>query len=283
MSPAMSPNDEAAACAAIDRAYDNGAAFPDVPTWRVTWQERSAAIPVDPPVRLDVPYGPAPAQRLDVFPLGVRDAPTALFYHGGFWSRNGKETFRYTVRGIHAAGFNAVFAGYSLAPAARMDEIVGDARAAARWTAGHLGDFDFARRPIVVIGWSAGAHLAAIAMDLPAVAAGIGVSGVYDLEPMRRASVNDALRLDAEAARRHTPALHLPLRSGPFHVAYGARELPAYREQSEAFQAARAAAGLAGELLALPGHHHHSVLDELYAENGRLVHLLAGLAETTAS
>jgi dipeptidyl aminopeptidase/acylaminoacyl peptidase len=115
-------------------------------------------------------------------------------------------------------------------------------------------------------------------MDEPHIAAGIGVSGVYDLEPIRHATINDILQLDEAEARRNTPAQHLPTSAGPFLVAYGARELPAFHEQSEQFYRAWSTAGLRGELLPLPGHHHHSVLDELYAPTGLLVTKLATLA-----
>jgi len=262
----------------IDRAYDNSAAFADVPQWRERWRQRSQAVAVTAPARLDVAYGRAPLQRLDIFPCADPDAATAVFVHGGFWSRNSKETFRYLVRGIHAAGLNAIFVGHTLAPNARMDQIVEEVRSATQWIFAHLGELGFAARPLIVIGWSSGAQLAAMIMGEDYVAAGIGISGVYDLDPLRHGSINDVLKLDWDEALRNSATLCLPLRSGPFAVAYGARELPAFRSQSERFHAARSAAALPGELLALPGHHHHSVLDELYEPDGLLTRVLKELA-----
>jgi arylformamidase len=264
--------------AQVDRQYDNSAVFPDVPQWRETWRRRSEAVPVGASVRIDLACGSAPLQRLDLFPHPDAAAATAIFIHGGFWSRNSKETFRFVVRGIHAAGLNAAFLGHTLAPNARMDEIVAEVRSAIRWVQAHLAEFNLAVRPLIIVGWSSGAHLAAMAMGEPHVAAGLGISGVYDLEPMRHGTINDLLKLDEDAARRNNPALNLPPRAGPFIVAYGQRELPAFRNQSEEFHASWTEAGLAGELMALPGHHHHSVLDELYEPDGTLVHALARLA-----
>ncbi len=265
----------------IDAAYDNSAAFPDVPEWRERWRQRSQAVAVVAPARIDLAYGSAPSQRLDIFPYADPDAATAVFVHGGFWSRQSKEVFRFLVRGIHAAGLNAVFVGHTLAPNARIDQIVEELRSATHWTFAHLGELDFAARPLIIVGWSSGAHLAAMVMDEACVGAGMGISGVYDLEPMRHASINDVLKLDRDEALRNSPTFSLPSASGPFLVTYGQRELPAFRSQSERFYAARTAAGLPGEILALPGHHHHSVLDELYEPDGQLTRVLKDLAART--
>jgi acetyl esterase/lipase len=261
----------------IDRAYDNAAAFPDVPTWRQVWLNRSNAVPTD-CAHLDVAYGSAPAQKVDVFPCGHADAPTVLFFHGGFWSRNGKQTFRYLTRGIHVAGYNAMFAGYTLAPAARLDQITQEAHQAVAWTFSNLKQFNLAARPIVVVGWSAGAQLAAMVMGASTVKAGIGISGVYDLEPMRRGSIDNILKLDEAEVFRNSPVNALPRTAGRFITAYGERELPAFHDQSRNFFAAWSKQGLEGELLVLPGHHHHSSLDELYNADGLLTKALARLA-----
>jgi acetyl esterase/lipase len=255
----------------VDRAYDNAAVFPDVPQWRVTWQERSAAVPIGKGGQLDVPYGPALRQKLDIFPSPHR-----------FWSRNGKDTFRYIVRGIHAAGCNAVFVGYSLAPDARLDRITAEAREAVSWVHSHLASLSFAPHPLIVTGWSAGAQLAAMVMDDSHVGAGIGVSGVYDPAPLLYGSINDTLHLDADEVRRNAPALHLPSKAGPFVVAYGARELPAFQDQSHQFYEAWVGHGLEGERIAMPGHHHHSALDELYQPDGILTQKLWQFARSLA-
>lgn len=264
--------------AQIDKDYDNGAAFPDVPEWRQTWLRRSAAVAIDGTVKLDVPYGAGPRQKLDIFPCADTNAPAALFVHGGFWSRNSKETFRFLAAGVHAAGLHAVFVGHTLAPDVGMDRMVGEIRAATHWIFTHLKDFGFAQRPLVVLGWSSGAQLAAMTMEATHVAAGMGISGIYDLESIQHGSINDLLKLDREEARRNSPTFSLPARAGCFDVAYGARELPAFCDQSERFHAAWTAAALPGRIMSLPGHHHHSVLDELNKPDGKLTLALSGLA-----
>lgn len=262
-------------CAAVDRAYDNSANFPDVDEWRERWRTRNQELALPEGSALDVPYGPNPRQKIDLFPLESQGAPTTLFFHGGFWTRNGKETFRFLLEASHLAGYNAAFAGYTLAPSADMGTIVSDALAATAWLYTHLPDFGLERTPLVLIGWSAGAHLVALQMDQPNVAAGMAISGIYDLEPMRIGSMNDFLCLDDRAVARYSPTLQPPSRSAPLLVAYGAAELPEFRRQSVEFHAAWHERSLPVQLMPLPDRHHHSSLEELYLPEGMLQAQLA--------
>jgi len=263
---------------ALHRAYDSAAAFPDVPKWRQSWIDRSNSFQPPPGSRVDVPYGSAPRQKIDVFPCGDRDAATAVFIHGGFWSRNSKETFRFVTSGIHQAGMNAVFAGYRLAPDARMDDIVDDAARALSFVHERLNEFGFASRPLVAVGWSSGAHLVATQLAEPFIVGGVAISGVYDLESMRLSTTNEVLKLDEGESLRNSPLFNLPSRSAPLVLSFGGGELPEFQRQSTDYHAARASRGLPGGLRPMSGRHHHSVVDELCAPNGRLVPELAALA-----
>uniref|UniRef100_UPI0039B64623 alpha/beta hydrolase n=1 Tax=Vibrio vulnificus TaxID=672 RepID=UPI0039B64623 len=50
-----------------------------------------AGLPAGSRVLRDQPYGPDPAQRMDVFiPPGARSAPVILMVHGGGWRRGDK-------------------------------------------------------------------------------------------------------------------------------------------------------------------------------------------------
>jgi len=66
-----------------------------------------------------------------------------------------------------------------------------------------------------------------------------------------------------------SPAL-LPLSPKPMVIAYGQSELPELQAQSQAFFAARTAAGLPGQLLELPACNHFTILTELAAPAGAL-------------
>ena len=175
---------------------------------------------------LNLVYGDAPRTRLDFFATKRPGAPTLLFFHGGYWQRNTKDGFSFVAEGPLARDINVAVAGYTLAPEARIDRIVREARTALHWLYEHPAALGGDPARLYVGGWSAGGHLTAMLMDEAAVAGGLAVSGLFDLEPIRLCYLNDKLGLDAEEARRNSPLLNLPARAAKLIIAYGADELP---------------------------------------------------------
>ena len=230
------------------------------------------------PDHLDLVYGNAPRTRLDFFATDRTRAPTLLFFHGGYWQRNAKEGFSFVAQGALAHGFNVAVAGYTLAPEVKMDSIVRAARTALRWLHQNLATLGGDPTRLYVSGWSAGGHLTAMVMDEAAVAGGLAVSGLFDLEPIRLCYLNDKLGLDAEEARRNSPLLNLPARAAKLIIAYGSDELPELKRQSNEFAAAWSGRRLPGEIIEVAGCHHYAVLEQLARPDGLLAKALAAVA-----
>jgi arylformamidase len=256
--------------AALDAAYNNAAAVPDNARWKADWAGRSEAMRARHGGTIDLPYGTAPRQRLDLFLTGRDGAPTLIFIHGGYWQMNAKEPFAFVAEGPLAHGVNVASVGYTLAPEAGMDAIVGEIRDAIGWLAGNIAHHGGDPARLYVSGWSAGGHLAAMAMSDPRLKGGLAISGIFDLEPIRLSYLNDKLGLDAATARRNSPLLTLPPRAGKLLIAVGGDELPELQRQSQEYHAAWTAHGLDGALVPLPGHHHFSILEELARPGGKL-------------
>jgi len=266
--------------ATLDAAYDNTAAVPAVETIRADWRARSAEVRKRRRCRLDLAYGTAPRQRLDLFLADSPRAPTLVFIHGGYWQRNDKEDFAFIAEGPLAHGINVAVVEYTLAPAARMDQIVAEIRQAVTWLAATLGAHDADPARLYLSGHSAGGHLTAMAMQLGTVRGGLAISGLFDLEPIRLCYLNDKLGLDQAEARRNSPILHLPLAAAPLVTAYGTAELSELCRQSIDYAKAWGERGLPGHLLPIEGADHFSVLESLADANGALTRAL--LAMTTA-
>ena len=264
--------------AALDAAYNNGAAVADSARFIAAWENRSAELRATRPRHLDLRYGDAARNRLDFFATRERGAATLLFIHGGYWQSRAKETFSFVAEGPLALGMNVAIVGYTLAPEARLDGIVAECRQGLSWLAAHIAELGGDPARLYVSGWSAGGHLTAMLMGDVEVKGALAVSGIYDLEPIRLNYLNEKLRLDDAEARRNSPLLHLLDRAAPLLVTVGGDELPELRRQSETYYAAWRERGLPGAFVPLPGRNHYSALEELARPGGVLAQALTTFA-----
>ena len=265
--------------AALDAAYNNTAAVGQAKrdAYVADWTRRSQTIRNGPGARLDLRYGVGPRHRLDVFPAGTPAAPTLIYIHGGYWQMNDKEPYAFLGEGVQRAGFNLVLVEYTLAPAARLDQIVGEVRSAVAWVIEHAKEIDGDPVRVFVSGHSAGGHLTAMAMTDARVAGGVAISGIYDLEPIRLNYLNEKLGLDVAETQRNSPMRHFPASAGPLVVTVGLDELPELVRQSEEYAAAWTAHGRRGRFLPVPAHDHFSILEELARPTGLILEALRAL------
>lgn len=253
--------------AALDAAYNNGAAVKDSAQIVADWEARSARLRGAHPEGMDLRYGPDERNRIDYF-AARRDGPVLAFIHGGYWQNRSKELFSFVAEGPLAWGINVALIGYTLAPQKRLDGIVAEIHAAMGWLHENIGMLGGNKEKLLASGWSAGGHLTAMAMGHPAVKGGLAISGIYDLEPMRLSYINDKLRLDEDEARRNSPG---PTDKRLF-IAYGADELPELRRQSEDY-----ATLLGTQAASVPRRNHFTVLEELASPHGALTALVRRL------
>jgi acetyl esterase/lipase len=266
--------------AALDAAYNNTAAVGQTKraAYVADWTRRSNAFRATPGARLDLHYGDGHRHRLDVFPCGRPGAPTLAYIHGGYWQMNDKEPYAFLDEGLGVAGFNLVLIEYTLAPVARMDQIVDEVRRAVVWVIDHAKEFGGDPARVYVSGHSAGGHLTAMAMTEPRLAGGVAISGIYDLEPIRLNYLNEKLGLDPEETERNSPMRHLPRKAAPLVVTVGLGELPELVRQSQEYAVAWQARGLRGQYLPVPKHDHFSILEELAQPNGAILEALREMA-----
>ena len=233
---------------------------------------RSAALAAHPQALLDLPYGPLPRQLLDYW-TGDASAPTMLFIHGGYWQMRHKNTFRFVAKGALQHGVHAALIGYTLAPQACLTQIVHEVEqgiAAVRQQALAAGGSG----RILLCGWSAGGHLTAMGMACDGVVAGLGLSGIYELEPVRHTFLNHALQLTEAEVAQLSP-LRLPVADKPLMLAYGTAELVQLQAQSLALAQHRRAAP--GTCLAVQGADHFSILNALADPQGVALQALLAL------
>jgi arylformamidase len=261
-----------------DRGLNNAVAVPGSSELVAGWDRRSAELRARYDAHLDLRFGPRERNRIDFLQAGD-NAPTLLFIHGGYWQARAKDVFTVVAEGPMAHGINVALIGYTLAPDATMDQIVAEMHAALDFLGERLPEIGGDADRIVVSGWSAGGHLAAMALSHPRVKAGLAVSGIYDLEPIRNSYINDKLALDEAMSLRNSPLLEQGGAAKPLSLVAGGAELPMLRQQTADFAAHRASHGLPVTYEEIPGADHFSVMNQLVSPSGRLTTLVRQLFE----
>lgn len=232
-----------------------------------------------------VSYGPLPSQRIEWFtPAAAASAaqaaprPVFVMFHGGWWQEGSIDDGGRYAAAIVGAGGVHVAVGYTLAPAASLREIVGEASAAVATIAATAAQHGADPARIVVAGHSAGAHLAASLITALApkstrslVAGLLLVGGIYDLPPLAESYVNERVGMSAGEAAALSPAAHQPLCDVPVALRVGERE-PAEFHRNAALLVERWASSLTSiGASVVADRDHFDVLEELDHSGGALL------------
>ncbi len=265
----------------LDRGLNNSLAVANSSGIMAEWEQRSGDLRKRYPAHLDLRYGARERNRIDFLKAAER-APTLLFIHGGYWQMRSKEFFTLVAEGPLAHGINVALTGYTLAPEVTLDEIVTEVHAAIDYLARELPALGGDGKGIAVSGWSAGGHLTAMALTHPFVRAGLGISGIYELEPIRHSYLNDKLGLDEAASQRNSPVKQPTGPLKPLSLVVGSAELPLLRQQTADFACYRARHGLPVTYEEIPGANHFTIMNEMMAPEGRVTALVRELLARTA-
>ncbi len=217
-------------------------------------------------------YGPDPDQVADLLlpeAGGDGPSPVAVLLHGGFWRAS------FTKAVMNAMAVDLADRGWGswnveyrrTGTGGGVPETLDDVRQAI--TALENVDAPLDHRQTMVIGHSAGGHLALCCAGPPPVSRVVVIAGVCDL----LAAAHDRLGDDAvvdfigggpvekiEAYAAADPITLLPT-GGDVLLVHGDADDRVPISQSRAYQAAASSAGDACELLELPGVDHFAVID----------------------
>lgn len=260
----------------LEAQYNLRAGRPDydvtvIPDWTARSEQARAALNG----HLDIRYGEGQKQKIDVFSCGDASAPVLVYFHGGYWQRGDKSIYSFLATPFTQAGVNVAIVGYDLCPAVSITRISEEAREALAYLWRNAGDLGLNRDRIVAMGHSAGGHITEMMMgtdwislggDLPAdlLRAGIPVSPLSLLEPVRLTSLNDGIRMDAAEAEAESPMLnHPPVTDAPQLVVVGGRETAEFHRQAEMYRDAFQTAQRRIDLYVVPDVDHFDELNVL--------------------
>ncbi len=274
----------------IEAQYNLRAGRPDYETSVVpVWIERSARAREQLNCTLDIAYGQSKKQKLDVFRSNNAGGPTLIYFHGGYWQRGDKSVYSFLASPLVKHGVNAIIAGYDLCPTVSITTISEQAREALTWFWRNAIELGLSRDRLTVMGHSAGGHITAMMMgtdwskrvsDLPTelIKAGIPVSPLNDLEPLRFTSINDGVRMDAAEAQSQSPMNNPPVTNAPQLVVCGGRETGEFHRQADMYVEAFASANRQIEKYTVPDSDHFDELNVLADDTSPFFSKTVGLA-----
>ena len=238
-----------------------------------------------PPQKFDLfPYGQHERQAVDFYaPQSTahgENPPLILFVHGGGWAI-GNRTQSVHAKPAHFTEEGYAFAstGYRLVPASTVEDQARDIAAAIAMLRANAGELNFDADSIVLMGHSAGAHLAALVAtdpqytgtDMAAIRGVVLLDGAgYDVVANMAAARRQARRMydnafgaDPVRQRALSPITHVGAPDASnwliLHVASRLKS----RDQSNALAVSLRAAGAEAEAIAIADTNHMRLNREL--------------------
>src|SRR5262249_55330917 len=210
-------------------------------------------------------------------------APLIVYIHGSYWQHGDRKDYSFVARELNANGITVAIPSYSLCPAVSVMEIGDEIQLclAVLWKRTK-------KRP-TVIGHAAGGHLTAemrpgdwsrfAGAPADLVRAGYAISGVFDLAPLTRTSLNAALHLTEGVARAASPMFRPPPPKGRrFVAAVGGDESAEFLRQSREIAKNWRTVGIDARAEVHAGTNHFTIVDELITPGSPVLRQIVALA-----
>jgi len=245
------------------------------------WSDRSEKFRQNVDSSLNCQYGDGEKDKLDIFRCGEANAPLFIFVHGGYWQRGDKSVYSFVAESFINSGIDVALIGYQLCPVASMTNIVEKIQEAIIWIWRNAENYSISKNRINVSGHSAGGHITGmilatdwqqISSDLPTdlVKTGIPISGLYQLEPLRKTTIADALGLDDVESMALSPHFFEPITTAPILVTLGGTETPEFHWQTDQFVEKWKLHDISLDYHAEPDVDHFGVVERLASKDSQI-------------
>lgn len=266
-----------------DDAYSNGAYIVGGELYPAKWDALAKAFRAKMQAagraELDLLYGPAERERLDLFHPAGKAEGLAVFVHGGYWKAFDKSSWSHLAAGALERGWAVCMPSYTLCPEARISGITQQVARAIRLAS------DRVKGELRLAGHSAGGHLVTrmACADSPLshdVRSRIGhvvsISGLHDLRPLLRTRMNATLRMDEVEAVAESAALQRPMEGCSVTCWVGSDERPEFLRQNDLLANIWTGLGASIRGIHAETRHHFNVVEDLADPASRLVEAYVG-------
>ena len=223
-------------------------------------------------VTRDLAYGTDERQRLDVYRprTAAARAPVVVFVYGGGWRAGHKEAYGFVGAALASRGLTVVVPDYRLFPEVRFPSFVEDVASAVRWTRENISSGDGEAPPLILMGHSAGAHIAALLATDPSYLAGrgegeipvaglIGLAGPYTFDPTTFETTREIFAGVTDVSRTRPTAL-VTEKNPPALLMHGLGDDTVKVWNTREFAEALAGAGVEVDKIEYPGLGHAGLL-----------------------
>lgn len=236
-------------------------------------------------------FGTHARDRLDVYqPIDTAQQPRTviIFWHGGGWTDGNKALYRFVGVSLAQLGYVLVLPNYRVYPEVKFPDFLDDCARAVRWTQQHAADFGGDPHRIVLMGHSAGAHMAAMlainhtylqraGVDTHDIIGLIGLSGPYGLAP-------NTTTLNTIFAAPYTPhdwqvIAYANAHSPPALLVHGGADTLVWPSNTQDLAAALRSQGVRVETRIYPGRGHADTVAGLAVPARKRAPTLQDIAE----
>ncbi len=219
-----------------------------------------------------IAYGGHPRQRMDIYRPArpAENAAVIIFFYGGAWQRGNRENYEFVGRRLASMGHYAVVPDYRVYPEVRFPDFVFDGAKATAHVLDNLSEIAGSRRPVFLMGHSAGAHIAmllavdsryldSVGQRTAALAGVIGLAGPYDFLPLTSEKLQQVFPT-AQAQYRSQPINFIDPDDPPALLAHGDDDRVVWTRNSIRLANDLRNAGIDVELRIYPGVSHIGVM-----------------------
>ncbi|MCY4218291.1 MAG: alpha/beta hydrolase [Gammaproteobacteria bacterium] len=234
-------------------------------------------------------YGKRKNEVIDLFLSQQKYSPIMMYLHGGYWQRGDRSLYSFIAEPFNKAGINVAIIGYPFSPSVSILDIIDSIKTGVLWLWKNTREMDIDSNQILLVGHSAGGHLATVmqtqdwselmpAMSDNPIQAIVSISGLYWLVPLCQTSLNENLNLDKRTAKIVSPTEMKPNESVPITMVFGDQEGLEFIRQCNMLQMAWESFGVPITRHKEDNADHFDVVDHIADDKSQLFQLIRQLA-----